>query len=215
MAGGSGDRRERSGGGESATCLPSRSLGFWSLRRTRVTTLDEQIPTRLSCGLPRFLPPLMAHAVAQRKHRLPVGALPSHPGALETWSLLARSPIPEPPGQPAWGKMGDSIRKSRLRNGLRCSRTSSRLISSGVKRSTRQARVSGPRCLRRWKQRSNRRAGKTRPPALKASHIWPRCPQSRAEHRESEPRRCDGCPPTPGSNRLHPSPHPPLWPGPA
>jgi hypothetical protein len=48
-----------------------------------VTTLDEELPTLVTCDLPRVLPSLMAHTVAQGEHRIHVGTFPSHATAFE------------------------------------------------------------------------------------------------------------------------------------
>jgi hypothetical protein len=64
--------------------LESLSQCFVSLCSSLVATLGEQIPTLLACGVPGFLPPLIANAVAQGKHRIHVFALPSHPRPFET-----------------------------------------------------------------------------------------------------------------------------------
>ena len=54
-------------------------FGFLSL----CSSLDEPIPTLLACGVPHFLPTLIADAIAQDQHRIHVGAFPAHAAALQ------------------------------------------------------------------------------------------------------------------------------------
>ena len=48
-----------------------------------VAALDEHIPTLLAGGVPRFLPALIADAIAQGQHRIHVGPLPAHAAAFQ------------------------------------------------------------------------------------------------------------------------------------
>lgn len=59
-------------------------FGWVSLHRSLVAALATPLPTLLACRLPRFLPALIAHAIAQGQHRIHVGALPAHSCAFET-----------------------------------------------------------------------------------------------------------------------------------
>ena len=58
-------------------------FGFWSLCPSLVATLGEPIPTLLAGGVPRFLPSLIADAIAQGQHRIHVGAFPAHAAAFQ------------------------------------------------------------------------------------------------------------------------------------
>ncbi len=58
-------------------------MGVLSLGCSIMPVLDASIATLLACGMPSFLPAVIAHGISQGEHGIHVGALPSPAAAFE------------------------------------------------------------------------------------------------------------------------------------
>jgi hypothetical protein len=184
---GAGERAGDEGAMGSGLRASGSGVGRWAARSCRcwMQAFRRWWPATCQVSCHRSL----HTALQKREHGIHIGAFPSHAAAFQArlnHQLVRTFHHPGtdgPPGLPKERRAHQS--EPFARNALRGSRTSSRLISASVKRSARRRSTAGPRCLRRCKQRLSMRAGKTRPPELKASNTWLTCSAAKICHQNS------------------------------